>query len=85
MAGDDRVLVQTESPRLLVFDKDGYICHDKIECIGDKKFKVIKQSHFSKEYGKFFLLKNAKIKERNKGSPAKFMPKNDEKEHYKLV
>ena len=30
VAGDDRILVQTEEMQIIVFDSDGYVCHEDI-------------------------------------------------------
>ena len=57
IASDDKIFIQTEDLDVLVFDKDGYICHDfdDLECFS-KKQEILKQSSMTEEFGKFFLM-----------------------------
>ena len=46
--------------KILVFDQDGLIRHDKLPPCFSKEQQIIKESIQSHKHGKFFLLKVAK-------------------------
>lgn len=61
LANKKHVLVQTDDYRVVVFDKDGYLCQDGD--IADRfgaDQKILRESAMTQEYGKFFLIEEEK-------------------------
>ena len=60
VASEDKILVQMDDNRIIVFDSDGYICDDDMpELLWQSEQSVIKYSPMTQEFGRFFLMKDA--------------------------
>ena len=60
LVSESRVLVQTSDKRMLVFDKEGYICYDVVPGeLQEAQPEIMKLSTNSPDFGRFILLKSA--------------------------
>ena len=59
IASENRILVQTEEKRILIFDRDGYICHDDVpHFFTQSHSELVKLSTQTVDYGRFLVFRS---------------------------